>query len=119
MMKYKNLKIGIVGSGYWATNIIKTLEDLTNTLNTNIDHLKDTIINLQNFTLEINRVCDSCTAATWSVPALLSLPSLLNRRFSNVLHKASNLSPPMLRTTLGLAALGELNHPGTVGSVED
>jgi hypothetical protein len=33
---------------------IKTLEDLTNTLNTNIDHLKDTIINLQNFTLEIN-----------------------------------------------------------------
>jgi predicted dehydrogenase len=27
-MKYKNLKIGIVGSGYWATNIIKTLEDL-------------------------------------------------------------------------------------------
>ena len=28
MMKYKNLKIGIVGSGYWATNIIKTLEDL-------------------------------------------------------------------------------------------
>ena len=28
MVKYKNLKIGIVGSGYWGTNIIKTLEDL-------------------------------------------------------------------------------------------
>lgn len=28
MKKYKNFKIGIVGSGYWATNIIKTLEDL-------------------------------------------------------------------------------------------
>ena len=26
--KYKNLKIGLVGSGYWATNIIKTLENL-------------------------------------------------------------------------------------------
>jgi len=28
VLKYKNLKIGIVGSGYWATNIIKTLENL-------------------------------------------------------------------------------------------
>ncbi len=28
MVKYKNVKIGIVGSGYWGTNIIKTLEDL-------------------------------------------------------------------------------------------
>ena len=28
MVKYKNLKIGIVGSGYWGTNIIKTLEEL-------------------------------------------------------------------------------------------
>ena len=28
MVKYKNLKIGIVGSGYWGTNIIKTLEVL-------------------------------------------------------------------------------------------
>lgn len=28
MLKYKNLKVGIVGSGYWATNIIKTLENL-------------------------------------------------------------------------------------------
>lgn len=28
MIKYKNIKIGIVGSGYWGTNIIKTLEDL-------------------------------------------------------------------------------------------
>jgi predicted dinucleotide-utilizing enzyme len=27
MNKYKNIKIGIIGSGYWATNIIKTLED--------------------------------------------------------------------------------------------
>lgn len=28
MVKYKNIKIGIVGTGYWGTNIIKTLEDL-------------------------------------------------------------------------------------------
>ncbi len=28
MLKYKNIKIGIVGCGYWGTNIIKTLEDL-------------------------------------------------------------------------------------------
>jgi predicted dehydrogenase len=29
MTKYKNLKIGIVGSGYWGINIIKTLEELS------------------------------------------------------------------------------------------
>ena len=28
MIKYKNFKVGIVGSGYWGTNILKTLEDL-------------------------------------------------------------------------------------------
>ena len=28
MKKYKELKIGIIGCGYWATNIIKTLEKL-------------------------------------------------------------------------------------------
>ena len=28
MIKYKNFKIGIIGSGYWGTNILKTLEDL-------------------------------------------------------------------------------------------
>jgi len=28
MKKYKELKIGIVGCGYWATNVIKTLENL-------------------------------------------------------------------------------------------
>jgi len=37
-----------------ATTKINSLENLTDTLNNNIDHLKDTIINLQNFTLEIN-----------------------------------------------------------------
>lgn len=29
MIKYKNIKIGIIGSGYWATNIIKSLEELS------------------------------------------------------------------------------------------
>ena len=28
MQKYKGLKIGVIGCGYWATNIIKTLESL-------------------------------------------------------------------------------------------
>lgn len=28
MLKYKNFKVGIVGLGYWGTNILKTLEDL-------------------------------------------------------------------------------------------
>ena len=28
MKQFKKLKIGIVGCGYWATNFIKTLEDL-------------------------------------------------------------------------------------------
>lgn len=28
MKKYKELKIGIIGCGYWAINIIKTLENL-------------------------------------------------------------------------------------------
>ena len=28
MLKYRNFKVGIVGSGYWGTNILKTLEDL-------------------------------------------------------------------------------------------
>ena len=28
MKKYKNLKIGIIGCGYWGTNIIKVLEEL-------------------------------------------------------------------------------------------
>ncbi len=28
MVRYKNIKIGLIGSGYWGTNIIKTLEDL-------------------------------------------------------------------------------------------
>ena len=27
MKKYKRLKIGVVGCGYWATNFINTLED--------------------------------------------------------------------------------------------
>ena len=27
MKKYKRLKIGVVGCGYWATNLIKTFED--------------------------------------------------------------------------------------------
>ena len=37
-----------------ANNKINNLQELTNTLNTNIEHLKNTIINLQNYTLEIN-----------------------------------------------------------------
>ena len=28
MKKYKGFKIGVIGCGYWATNIIKTLENL-------------------------------------------------------------------------------------------
>ena len=35
MLKYRNFKVGIVGSGYWGTNILKTLEDL-NIKNINI-----------------------------------------------------------------------------------
>ena len=27
-VKIQNFKVGIVGSGYWGTNILKTLEDL-------------------------------------------------------------------------------------------
>lgn len=46
MKKYRKLKIGIVGGGYWATNIIKTLEDnsLTNIVVHEIDkHKQDTL----------------------------------------------------------------------------
>ena len=28
MKKIKDIKIGVIGCGYWATNIIKTLENL-------------------------------------------------------------------------------------------
>ena len=35
MKKFRKLKIGIVGGGYWATNIIKTLED-NNFANVNV-----------------------------------------------------------------------------------
>ena len=45
MEKYKRLKIGVIGCGYWATNIIKTLENL-NLKNINIFDKNYSKINL-------------------------------------------------------------------------
>ena len=45
MQKYKRLKIAIIGCGYWATNIIKTLENL-NIKNIKVFDSNNTKINL-------------------------------------------------------------------------
>ena len=93
MKKYRKLKIGIVGGGYWSTNIIKTLEDnsFNNVYVFEIDKIKQkTLKNKFSFLKFCNSLSDFLKTK-YDVVLLITPPSTHYKLAKKILNAGNNI----------------------------
>ena len=93
MKKFRKLKIGIVGGGYWATNIIKTLED-NNFANVNVyenDKARQQILKKKFLFLKFFNTLEEFLKKKYDVVLLITPPSTHYKLAKKVLNSSNNI----------------------------
>ena len=103
MNKYRKLKIGIIGGGYWATNIIKTLEDFKfqDVFIFEIEKKKNNILKKKFPYLKLINTIENFLKLKFDVVLLITPPSTHYNLAKKIIKKGNNIfieKPTTLRS---------------------